>query len=578
MFNFLKIRNFPLKSKLLSRIAAAPIGCVMVVLSLVFSFSPLLGHALAQEKTKGAVGEPAAQTREEKYLFTLRSMIEDMQNLRNQIAVKEQSLLQAHLQINKNSITREINEITGRLHALERDFGQIATGIDLSMFDEKPQTAFKWQDEVLELLQPIILEGKKMTAKPRQIEKLRNEIAFYEARRPILQNAVENIDHLMARAKDQTLKKEFQELKSIWSERQKQTLNQLTTARLKLEELTQDKKSIIDSLSELFKLFFKSRGKNLLLAVGASVAVFLLLRLMHRVIYRFSPIHRNRPVYIRIFDVLYHLGTGLGTIAAFLMVLYACGDWVLITLVSLFLLGFVWTAKKNIVQFWKEIKLLLNLGNVRENERLVYQGVPWKVVTLSLYSELENPALKNRIRLPLKEFMGLNSYSCSEDEPWFPCREKEWVILADGTRGEVVSQTHEMVKLALRGGAFKIYSTQKFLGLTPLNLSHNFRLKAAFGIDYKHQADCTRKIPEQLGKSVTEKLMTNGFGDDLISLRVDFKTAAASSLDFEFIVDFKGSSAPLYGRLGREIQRFCVEACNEFGWEIPFTQVTLHQA
>lgn len=567
-----------MKLKVLFRIASVLIGCAMVVLSLSFFFSPLLDHALAEEEIKEAMAELVIPAKEEKYLLSLRTMIGDMQNLRKQIAAKEQSLVQAQLQVDKNSITRDINEIAGRIYALERDFDQIATGIDPSMFDEKNQTSFKWQDEVLELLQPIILEGKKLTAKPRQIEKLRNDIAYYEARRPILQGAVENIDRLMAQAEDQTLKEEFMELKEIWSERQEQTLNQMTTARLKLEELTQDKKSIIDSLSELFELFFKSRGKNLLFAIGASVAVFLLLRLMHRGIYRISPIHRNRPVYIRVFDVLYHLGTGLGTIAAFLMVLYSFGDWVLITLVSLFLLGFVWTAKKNIVQFWKEIKLLLNLGNVRENERLIYHGVPWKVVTLSLYSELENPALRNRIRLPLSEFMDLNSYPCTPDEPWFPCFEKEWVILADGTRGEVVSQTHEMVRLALRGGTFKTYPTQDFLGLSPQNLSHNFRLKVGFGIDYKHQADCTRKIPEQLGKSVQEKLIANGFGGDLLSLRVDFKTAAASSLDFEFIVDFKGSSAPLYGRLGREIQRFCVDACNEFGWEIPFAQLTLHQA
>jgi hypothetical protein len=26
------------------------------------------------------------------------------------------------------------------------------------------------------------------------------------------------------------------------------------------------------------------------------------------------------------------------------------------------------------------------------------------------------------------------------------------------------------------------------------------------------------------------------------------------------------------------MQRWCVEACNEFGWEIPFTQLTLHQS
>jgi len=26
------------------------------------------------------------------------------------------------------------------------------------------------------------------------------------------------------------------------------------------------------------------------------------------------------------------------------------------------------------------------------------------------------------------------------------------------------------------------------------------------------------------------------------------------------------------------MQRWCVEACNEYDWEIPFTQLTLHQA
>ncbi|ACN13450.1 hypothetical protein (transmembrane family protein) [Desulforapulum autotrophicum HRM2] len=547
---------------------------IVVALSV---FSPI-SSLVAQEEKQGTEVAESTITKEEKYILTLKTMIGDMQNLRRQIAAKEKALSNAQLQVDKTSISDEINKIAGRLHALERDFDQVSTGIDLSMFDEKPQTTFKWEDEVLDLLRPIILEAKKMTAKPRQIEKLHNDIAYYEVRLPILQKATENIDLLMARAKDQTLKKEFAELKKVWSDRQEQTMNQMSTAKLKLEELTREKKSALDSLSELFELFFKSRGKNLLLATAAFLGVFFMLRLMHRFIYRVSPIHRNRPVYIRVFDVLYHLGTGLGSTFAFILVLYACGDWVLITLISLFLLGFIWTAKKNIMQFWKEIKLLLNLGSVRENERLIYHGVPWKVVSLNLYSELENPALKSRLRLPLAAFMELTSYPCHADEPWFPCREKEWVILSDGTRGEVVSQTHEMVRLALRGGAFKTYPTQDFLAQAPLNLSHNFRLKVVFGIDYKHQGDCTHKIPEQLGKNVTEKLAANGFGEDLILLRVDFKTAAASSLDFEIIADFNGRSAPLYGRLTREIQRFSVDACNQFGWEIPFTQVTLHQA
>lgn len=42
------------------------------------------------------------------------------------------------------------------------------------------------------------------------------------------------------------------------------------------------------------------------------------------------------------------------------------------------------------------------------------------------------------------------------------------------------------------------------------------------------------------------------------------------------IADFKAELADLFNRLRRAIQRYCVDACSEFGWEIPFPQMTLH--
>jgi len=42
------------------------------------------------------------------------------------------------------------------------------------------------------------------------------------------------------------------------------------------------------------------------------------------------------------------------------------------------------------------------------------------------------------------------------------------------------------------------------------------------------------------------------------------------------IADFKGELGDLYNRLRRSIQRWCVDACSEYGWEIPFPQMTLH--
>ena len=40
----------------------------------------------------------------------------------------------------------------------------------------------------------------------------------------------------------------------------------------------------------------------------------------------------------------------------------------------------------------------------------------------------------------------------------------------------------------------------------------------------------------------------------------------------------RGAAARDYDRLQRAISRVLVDTCNEQGWVIPFTQVTLHQA
>jgi len=41
------------------------------------------------------------------------------------------------------------------------------------------------------------------------------------------------------------------------------------------------------------------------------------------------------------------------------------------------------------------------------------------------------------------------------------------------------------------------------------------------------------------------------------------------------IADFKGEMGELYNRLRRAIQRWSVDACTAYGWEIPFPQLTL---
>ena len=77
---------------------------------------------------------------------------------------------------------------------------------------------------------------------------------------------------------------------------------------------------------------------------------------------------------------------------------------------------------------------------------------------------------------------------------------------------------------------------------------------------------------------VAKRIEEEGYGDKLVNLRVEFAAANTSSLDMVVIADFKGELGDLYNRLRRAIQRWCVEAATDQGWEIPFQQITLHHA
>ncbi len=98
-------------------------------------------------------------------------------------------------------------------------------------------------------------------------------------------------------------------------------------------------------------------------------------------------------------------------------------------------------------------KLMLNVGAVREGERMIYKGVPWRVKHINFHSLLENPDLGITLRIPITEFSGKTSRTFDSGESWFPCRKNDWVILSDGTRGGVTHLSHETVELVLRGGA-----------------------------------------------------------------------------------------------------------------------------
>ena len=287
---------------------------------------------------------------------------------------------------------------------------------------------------------------------------------------------------------------------------------------------------------------------------------------------------KHRSFHIRLLDLMHRVITVCLAILGPMVVFYVVEDWVLFSLGILLLLGIGLTLRRALPRYTQQVQLFLNVGTVREGERIDFDGLPWRVRKINIFSTLENPTADLNQRVRIDDLVDLKSRPAKREEQWFPCKRDDWVLLSDGMRGKVTSISPELVQLVERGGAHRTYLTGDFLALSPLNLSTNFRLKETIGITYNLQQESVTSIPDTLKSYIEKRAADEGYAEQLLNLRVEFERANTSSLDIVVIADFDGSLADLYNRLRRAIQRWCVEACTEYNWEIPFTQLTLHQA
>ncbi len=518
--------------------------------------------------------------KEETTLKMLHSIVRLKKSLKSRIVEKKQVMDQADSETEKTYLSGELKKLDKKLAGAAVDFERIATGVDVGLFAEKKAEHFNWQDELVSLVEPGILELKRFTVKARYRTKLKDELSAYENLVPIAQKARLQIEALMTRAQDPVLKESLKKLLPEYRGVESQLMNKLDLVRLQLGEIQREEISLLESTETSVKNFFKTRGLFLFIALVSCIGVVLFLRIFYRFFIRMVPGYRSqyRPFHIRVLEILYRVLTLVFTLFVVILVFYLFEDWVLLSLAIIFLMGIGWAAKHTLPRFVHQSRLMLNIGSVREGERIMYQGVPWLVKHINVYSTLENPALDIQLRLPIDVLRDRISRKFHKGESWFPCRRNDWVILADGTRGCVTCLSHEMVELVQRGGAKKSYQTSDFLSLSPLNLSVNFRLKIPFGISYALQGSATTRIPDLLADHIREQIGAEGYEKNLLSLRVEFASAAASSLDLVVIADFKGEMAPLYNRLSRAIQRWCVDAATRQGWDIPFPQLTVHRS
>ena len=510
----------------------------------------------------------------------LQSILDIKKNLNLRMAEKKKLKQHSLSETEKQRLDRELAQLDTQLADANADFQRVATGVDMGLFIQVEEPPFDWQKELISLAEPGIMELKRVTQKARKKARLKDDINRYGQLLPVARTAVENIRKLALSTGDPSLKQSLNALVPEWESLAGQLENRLKFLELELDRMAAEEASLIESSKISVKRFFKTRGLFIFIAVVTCTLIILVLRLAYGMLARWVPGHgsRYRPFHIRVMELVFRVLTAMAALLALVLVFYFFEDWVLLSLTIIFILGLGWTAKTTLPRFLQQSRLMLNIGAVREGERIWYQGVPWRVARIHMFSTLENPDLGQSLRVPIETLMDLSSRPSQPHERYFPCRLNDWVILADDTRGCVVSLSHETVDLVLRGGARKTYLTGDFLSQSPLNLSTNFRLKEAFGIGYQHQDAAVGQVPEILEAHLRKRLEEEGHGAELLNLRVEFARANDSSLDLMVIADFKGELAHLYNRLRRAIQRWCVEACTQNDWEIPYPQMVVHRS
>jgi predicted nucleic acid-binding Zn-ribbon protein len=545
-------------------------------------FSPLPGQN-QEPATTPAVPAPAEPivSSDHQSLVALDSVRDSIRSADERIAAlaSEGSTATA---AEKERIEAEIKQLVSRREVLRSDFESIATGIDPAEYDQAATIEFNLAGEVQSLVRPIVDELKEFTKKPREIEQYRSELSIWRKRLATTDAAIANLE-LLPPAANPDLATAIAETRQKWEERRQQAENRIQAIGYQLEQATSNQPSLFSSFREGLRSFFRSRGRNLFLCLVAFFGTFFLLRYGHERVNRLTPWVKKgeRPFYTRIVDVGLHLFSVIGAVVAAMVVLYSTGDWVLLGLAIIVLLGLALAAKSGLPKFYAHGRILMNLGEVREGERVVYDGIPWKVERLSFFTILKNEQLRGGVlRLPVTRLDGLISRAMSPNgELWFPCSEGDWVDLPDEGRGKVLSQTPEFVQIVKLGGARITIPTAEFLLKSPVNLSHSFRIATRFGIDYKHISQSTTTIPGILWTHLTREISSLiDEREQLISLKVEFAEASSSSLNYAIIADFDGSLAHRYEFLSRALQRLAVDCCLANHWEIPFTQITLHNA
>ena len=481
----------------------------------------------------------------------------------------------------KADLRKQADDLTYDILQLRRTLENIAIGgVDPNLFvDTQPEKKTNWREDIALIANPVLDSIKDLTEKPRKLKALNDDIAVYQQDLDTATQALANLQPELALEPGGDLGVSLARMKRVWTSRRDDSKSAIDIARFQIADL-QGNQPLPATVIKAIVDFLTGRGLTLLIALLAALSVWFGVRFMLRG-YRATISNADAPerrTRYRLAAYSVHALTSLLILIAIFVVFYERGDVLLLGLLILLIVGLALGIRHLLPQYIAEARLLLNIGAMREAERITYKGLPWRVESINMYTVLRNPELHGVLRIPLSELHGVISRPSGEDN-WFPTSRGDSVLFPPDTLMEVIDQNPDTVELRSRGGQQLSIPTNDFYNKEMINLSRgqSFGATGTFGIDYGYQDISLSKVPKILRDAIRETLTASDLEPFIKDIRVELKEAGTSSIDYWLHVTMDNKAAKSYLRIKRMMQSACIQACSEQTWNIPYPHVSVVQ-
>jgi len=414
---------------------------VFAVISSLMGWGHVQGQAVSPANESTTSGEAEAvevgatpDSPKERLAKSLRSQLRAIQIVQGDIKELKAQMDAETNEVSLDEIRKKLDEKAVELRKLVIDFEETAAGVDVGLFEDKPKEEFSWEKQLGEILRPIMAEMEDATSLSRKISDLRQERDRFSERAEVARNAAEHLLLLLDRVPaGSPLEAALQEQLAVWRERETFAGSRAEAASLQLENLESQERGLLEGSTTYIRKFMSERGLNLAIGIGSALAVFFFVRIVLYVVRRLRKTENPKNFGSRVFVLVANLLSVVGALAAMLIAFSATGDLFLFGIVLLFLLGVAWGGMKVLPQFMESLKLILNIGMVKEGERILFDDIPWTVSSLGFSCRLTNDRLDQASQtLPVRHLVGHHSRPWCEGEKEFPCETGDWVQLTAG--------------------------------------------------------------------------------------------------------------------------------------------------